>query len=46
MQNKIKLRIRISCSPFPGGSWHLAVEIYDPDPVAVASQGSSLSHSA
>src|SRR5437763_3407757 len=37
---------RISCSPFPGESWHLAVRIDDPDPVAVASQGSSLSHSA
>jgi hypothetical protein len=46
MQIEMKARIRISCSPFPGGSWHLAVEIYDPDPVAVASQGSSLSHSA
>src|SRR5207247_3086256 len=32
---------RISCSPFPGESWHLAVRIDDPDPVAVASQGSS-----
>jgi len=27
--------------PFPGESWHLAVRIDDPDPVAVASQGSS-----
>jgi hypothetical protein len=27
-------------------SWHLAAAIYDPGPVAVASQGSSLSHSA
>ena len=37
---------RISCSPFPGESWHLATGIYDPGPVVVASQGSSLSHSA
>jgi len=27
-------------------SWHLSAGIDDPDPVAVASQGSSLSHSA
>jgi len=27
-------------------SWHLAAAIDDPGPVAVASQGSSLSHSA
>jgi hypothetical protein len=27
-------------------SWHLAARIDDPGPVAVASQGSSLSHSA
>jgi hypothetical protein len=32
-----QLAIRISCSPFPGGSWHLAVGIDDADPVAVAS---------
>jgi phosphatidylethanolamine-binding protein (PEBP) family uncharacterized protein len=35
---RIKLSLaRISWSPLPGESWHLAVEIYDPDPVAVAS---------
>src|SRR5438309_9444810 len=37
---------RISCSPFPGESWHLAVRIDDPDPVVVASLGLSLSQSA
>jgi hypothetical protein len=39
-------RSRISCSLFPGESWHQPAGIYDPSAVAVASQGSSLSHSA
>ena len=39
-------RSRISCSLFPGESWHQHPGIYDPGSVAVASQGSSLSHSA
>src|SRR5215469_4294088 len=38
---------RISCSPVLRiESWHLAARIDDPGPVAVASQGSSLGHSA
>jgi hypothetical protein len=41
-----RLAVRISCSLFPGESWHLTLRIDDPDPVAVASLGSSLSHSA
>jgi hypothetical protein len=41
-----QLSFRISCSLFPGESWHLSAGIYDPGSVAVASQGSSLSHSA
>src|ERR1017187_1027575 len=35
--NNKSLSPRISWSPLPGESWHLTVEIYDPDPVAVAS---------
>jgi hypothetical protein len=46
VQNAIELACRIPCSPFPGESWHQAPGIYDPGSVAVASQGSSLSHSA
>ena len=42
----MKPRARISCSPSSGESWHQAIAIDDRDPVAVASQGSSLSHSA
>src|SRR6478752_5096144 len=37
-------RSRIPCSLFPGESWHQTSGIYDLGSVAVASQGSSLSH--
>jgi len=43
---QIQRACRIPCSLFPGESWHQSSEIYDPGSVAVASQGSSLSHSA